>query len=232
MKQFFLFIGIVVMLTGCMYPSEERQQLANVDTHLARVQAQSEQLLQQTKTLPYTYTQDERKFTSHYLVNVKQLPEIPPTAYEKGGNFYYVFVGAEGNNPFVRLFDLRLNDEVERVQQAVQWYFSKYKRFPTTGKAVDGYYNINLAAVKMEKIKIPSPYYGDSQLPILLDEKGMVYLDYRGDALRMIQEAALKPPAGEDLRVFLAKNSRFVPAFSPHLYLQQEGVIRFNKSTE
>lgn len=229
MRQFFIFISIVLLLTGCMYPSEERQQLADVDTHLARVQAQAEQLFQQNKTLPYTYTQDERKFTSHYLVNVRELPEIPPTAYEKGGNFYYVFVGAEGNNPFVRLFDLRLNDEVERVQQAVQWYLSKNKRLPTTGQAIDGYYNIDLAAVKMEHIKIPSPYYGDAQLPILLDKKGTVYLDYRGDALRMMQEAKQKPAAGEDLRVFLAKNSRFVPAFSPKLYFKQQGVIQFQK---
>jgi hypothetical protein len=210
-----------------MYPTEKRQQLSEVSTHVARVQAQSEQYLQQNKTLPYKYTADDRKFTSHYLIDFKLLPEIPMTAYEKGGNFLYVYVGAEGKQPIVRLFDLRVNNEVEKVQLAVNHYKSENKSLPIKAKSQNGYFDVDLDKLQLADIQIPSPYFSDARLPILMDKDGRIYLDYRGDVTRIIQTAKQKPSQQEDLRVFLAKNSIFVSAFSPPMRLGKQGEILF-----
>ncbi|WP_028775765.1 hypothetical protein [Shimazuella kribbensis] len=233
MKGFFRLTLIVFgffILTACMYPNEKRQQLSEVPTHVARVQAQSEQYLQQNKTLPYKYTADDRKFTSRYLVDFKLLPEIPMTAYEKGGNFLYVYVGAEGKQPLVRLFDLRVNNEVEKVQLAVNHYKSKHKSLPTKEKTQtqDGYFDVDLEKLQLSDIHIPSPYFSDARLPILMDKDGRIYLDYRGDVTRLIQTAKQKPNGQEDLRPFLAKNSIFVSAFSPPMELGKQGEILFS----
>lgn len=216
-----------LLLTACMFPNEERQQLGDVGNHVARVQAQSEQYLQQHKTLPYKYSAEDRNFTSHYLVDFQLLPEIPMTAYEKGGNFLYVYVGAEGKQPLVRLFDLRVNNEVEKVQLAVNHYKVKNTSLPIKGKESNGYFDVDLEKLHLSDIKIPSPYFSDAQLPLLMDKNGRIFLDYRGDVTRLIQTVKQKPSSGEDLRLFMAKNSLFVPAFSPALKMENQGVIHF-----
>jgi hypothetical protein len=217
-----------LVLSACMYPNEERQQLSEVDNHIARVQSQSEQYLQQNKNLPYKYVPDDRKFTTHYQVDFQLLPEIPMTAYEKGGNFIYVFVGAEGKEPLVRLFDLRVNDEVEKVQLAVTNFKTKNGVLPIKAKEPNGYYNVDLDKLNLSDISIPSPYFSDSKLPFLMDKNGKIYLDYRGDVTRIIQTAKQKPAQNEDLRLFLARNSIFVPAFSPIIKIGEQGRILFS----
>lgn len=225
--QLTIMAGWFLFLTACMFPNEERQQLGDVGNHVARVQAQSEQYLKQNKTLPYKYSAEDRKFTSHYLVDFKLLPEIPMTAYEKGGNFLYVYVGAEGKQPLTRLFDLRVNNEVEKVQLAVNHYKAKNKNLPIKAKEPNGYYDVDLEKLNLSDINIPSPYFSDASLPILMNKNGHIFLDYRGDVTRLIQTVKLKPSSQEDLRLFMAKNSLFVPAFSPPLKIGNKGEVVF-----
>lgn len=214
-------------LTACMYPNEQREQLADVQTHVARVQAQSEQYLAEHKVLPYKYTDEDRKFTTHYLVDFTQLAEIPPTAYEKGGNFIYVFIGAEGSHPLVRLFDLRVNDRMEQIQQAVNDYKQRTGKWPIKGKEPGGYFDVDLTKLSMSDTSVPSPYFSDASLPILINGQGLCYLDYRGDITRMIQTAKRKPAANTDLRQWMVYSALFVPAFSPAMKLSSNGVIVF-----
>ena len=75
------------------------------------------------KVLPYRYKADEIKFTSKAVVDFQALKgyidQIPPSAYENGGFFIYVLTNVE-EKPLVRLFDLRVNDQVEKAQMMVQ----------------------------------------------------------------------------------------------------------------
>jgi hypothetical protein len=48
-----------------------------------------------------------------------------------------------------------------------------------------------------------------------------VYVDYRSDAMQMLQSSKEKPADGSDLRLWMAKQSLFVPAFSPPMQLQK-----------
>jgi hypothetical protein len=222
----FMFL-CCLSLTACMYPSDQRQQLSKVDIQVAKVQAQSEQYLAQNKVVPYKYSVEQRKFTTHYLVDFSQLTDVPLTAYEKGGSFIYVFVGAEGKQPLVRLFDLRVNDEVEKVQLALKDFKTRTGKLPTNGKEIGGYYNIDLVKLHMTDVSIPSPYFASSHLPMLIDKNGLIYLDYRSDVTRLIQTTKQKPVTG-DLRQFIIKDSLFVPAFSPPMKVGENGEILFS----
>lgn len=211
----FLLMGL---LSGCLYPQERRQQLDQLPQHIMRVQSAVEAYYKENKVLPYKYTEDEYKLTTKYLVNFKELQgylgDIPPTAFENGGNFLYVLIDVE-KKPTVRLFDLRVNEEISKVQNVVNQYKQERGKVPGNEKVGPDLYTIDFDQLEMDPVTIPSPYSTEMNLPLLVDSKGKVYVDYRTEAMKMIQKAKQKPEAGQDLRVWLAEGSFYVPAFSP-----------------
>ena len=48
----------------------------------------------------------------------------------------------------------------------------------------------------------------------MMDGEGKVMIDYRTEAMKMIQKAKEKPSENEELRIWMVKHSLFVPAFS------------------
>ena len=48
----------------------------------------------------------------------------------------------------------------------------------------------------------------------MMDEEGTVYADYAFDIMQAIQKNSSDPQEGEDLRVFLEKESYYVPVKS------------------
>jgi hypothetical protein len=162
--------------------------------------------------------EDEWKLTTRYSVDFRQLGgyvgEIPPSAFEKGGNFMYVLVNVE-KKPTVRLFDLRVNDLVGRVQNEVLLHQKHHGNLPKGEPAGQGLYRVNFSALNMEPVTVPSPYSADTELELLMDEKGKVYVDYRMEAMKKWQTAEKKPGPDTDLRDWLSEESLFVPAFSP-----------------
>ncbi|SEN27681.1 hypothetical protein [Lihuaxuella thermophila] len=217
----FLLMGL---LAGCLYPQERRQQLDQLPQHIMRVQSAVEAYHKENKVLPYKYTEDEYKLTTKYLVNFQDLQSylgnMPPSSFEQGGNFLYVLINVE-KKPTVRLFDLRVNDEIGKVQQAVDRYRQEHGKVPGNGEVGAGFYSIDFHQLGMDAVTIPSPYSAETDLPLLVDGKGKVYVDYRMEAMKMIQQAKKKPEAGQDLRIWLAEGSFYVPAFSPPMKYEQ-----------
>jgi hypothetical protein len=223
------FFLAMLVLSGCMYPQNELQQIDQLPLHIAQVQSAVEAYQHQFKFLPYKYEEDEYKFTTKYLVNFQELAkaggQIPPTAFEKGGTFIYVLTDVE-TKPQVKVFDLRVNDKVSEIQPYVLTYLKEHGKLPAKEKVADGYYSIDYEKLGIDPVTIPSPYHSDLQLPLIIDEKGRVYVDYRMDAMRMIQESKQKPSGKEDLRYWMSRHSYFVPAFSPPMvYRNQEPVL-------
>jgi hypothetical protein len=138
---------------------------------------------------------------------------IPPSAYEQGGDFLYVLVNVE-KKPTVRLFDLRVNDKVEQVQPYVREYYSKHKKWPIGAQVAPHFFELDYEKLGIDPVTIPSPY-SKAELPLILDDRGLVYVDYRTEAMKKWQTAKVKPTEDEDLRLWLAEDSFFVPAFSP-----------------
>jgi hypothetical protein len=213
------------LLTGCLYPQERRQEWDKLDQHLARVQAAVDTYLKQQKMLPYKYSQDDVKYSTHYQVDFMQiqgyLGDIPPSAFEKGGYFIYVMTNVD-TKPLVRLFDLRTHDAVDKVQLAVNAFKAKKGKYPRGEAVSPGFYKVDLEQLNLDSVQVPSPYSPDTMLDLIMDEQGRVYLDYRSEVMKKWQQAKEKPSLEEDLRVWLAQDSYFVPGYSP--------VMKMNKN--
>jgi hypothetical protein len=222
LRSGFAFL-MALWLSGCMYPQERIEQANQLDQHIARVQGAVDQYLKQHKVLPYKYTEEDYKLTTKYLVDFNVLQgyvDIPPTAFEKGGHFLYVLVDVE-KQPTVRVFDLRVNETVEKVQLEVDAYRREQGSLPAGEMVAPHYHAIDFAKLRMDPVKVQSPYSVGEELPLIMDDTGLVYVDYRSDAMQMLQSSKEKPADGSDLRLWMAKQSLFVPAFSPPMQLQK-----------
>ncbi|MBA4495612.1 DUF3939 domain-containing protein [Paenactinomyces guangxiensis] len=227
MKRLIALMGLVLMmglLSGCLYPQERRQHAEQLPQHIMNVQAAVDAYFKEHKELPYKYTENEHKLTTKYLVNFKTLQgylnDIPPTAFEKGGNFLYVLINVE-KKPTVRVYDLRVDGEISKVQPYVNRYVEEKGQIPRLDQVASGYYTINFDQLGVDPVTIPSPYSTDTQLPLLVDSQGKVYVDYRTEVMKKIQGSQKKPEAGQDVREWLAQDSFFVPAFSPAMKMEE-----------
>ncbi len=219
-KQSFLLAlagAIVLLSTGCMYPAEQRMQLDRLSQQVAQVQVAVDAYFRQNKILPYVYTEMKQKLTTKYKVNFKELNgflgELPPSSFNKGGYFVFVLVDVE-KDPTVRLFDLRINDAVSKIESGINQYVKHYRALPKKTQINQYFYTIDYKKLKLEPIEIPSPY-SQEKLPLIIDLNGKVYIDYRTEVMKKWQQATQKPSEQTDLRLWLSKDSLYVPAFSP-----------------
>lgn len=219
---------ISVLCGGCMYPAEKRQQLDKLDQHVAQVQSAVERYQQENKVLPYRYTEEDEKLTTHYQVDFRQLlgyvGQIPPSAFEQGGDFMYVLVNVD-QKPTVKLFDLRVNEAVEKVRPYVTGYRQRTGKWPRGQDVQPGYYEIDYQALNMDPVTIPSPYSVGTEVPLLIDEQGRIWADYRMDVMKKWQSAQKKPEPDADLRAWLAESSHFVAGFSPLIHMEKGNPI-------
>ena len=56
--------------------------------------------------------------------------------------------------------------------------------------------------------------YSGQEMAFMMDDEGTVYADYAFDIMQAIQKNDSEPQEGEDLRVFLEKESYYVPVKS------------------
>jgi hypothetical protein len=229
-RWWLIFFIVLLILAGCGYPQEKRQQLDQLPEHVLRVQTAVDLYKKQKNELPYRYRDDEIMLTSKYIVDFDKLQghlsSTPPTAYEQGGTYLYVLIDVE-KDPTVRLLDLRINEAVQAVQQQVQFYYRENKKWPTKEKVGPYYWKIDFEKLRSDPVTIQSPYSSQAKLELLLDQQGRVFLDYRNEAMRMIQQAKEKPASQGDLRIWLAKQSHFVPAYSPPMtYEKNEPILQ------
>lgn len=208
----------ILLLSGCGYPQERRQQLDQLQAHIRYVQSAVDLHFKERHILPYRYSEDELKLTTKYLVDFSRLSnhvfQIPPSSFEKGGNFVYVLTDVE-RNPKVKLFDLRVQDKVEQVQISVRSYLKRNKRLPIKEKVGPYMHVLNIHKLEMPGEIIPSPYCPGESRGFLIDRTGRVYIDYRNDVMRLIQKKQFKIGGREDLRLLLSGESLYVPAYAP-----------------
>jgi len=204
-----------ILLTGCMYPAEERVENQIPDqVQLDGVQKAVEDFKADTGVLPIKnrdmgtdlfikYPIDFEKLVPKYLANP------PGNSYEKGGIFQYVIWDPE-NNPTVKLVDLRAADAIRDVN--IRFLATKY---PTYKEPISTYvYSIDFKKLGVGKeITVSSPY-SNNQLPLVVSTDGDVYIDYSIDLNLFIKEHNLTPTPGEDIRNLLIEAYPVVPAYS------------------
>lgn len=215
----------LLLAGGCMYPDELRQETDRLPEHVAMVQSAADQFWEQNKRFPIREDPGRAKASPYekYVIDFSKLEgyisQIPPSSFEKGGNFLYVLVVSE-NRMQVRLVDLRVTDRLRNLQMAVDAYREKRKRLPASASAGEGFYAVDFQAMGLEEERIPSPYTAGLSLPLVMNRQGKLYVDYRPEILRMMQEGKRKKDEAGDLREWLIRDSIFVPARSPGMRLE------------
>ncbi|WP_054949595.1 hypothetical protein [Numidum massiliense] len=224
----------VFFTAGCMYPGERKTGgMEALPAHVDDVQRAVERYRDDTSVLPIKTVEADTPLYQKYVVDFGRLipqyvSDAPPSAFEKGGSFMYVLLEVE-NNPTVKLFDLRVSDAVQKVQQEVDRYRDKQNRLPQGGELSPGVFVLDDAAVRAARQPIPSPYSEELTLPFLIDSSGTVYVDYRGDLTRLVQKLDTQPPAKKDIRYLLTNDSLFVPAHSLPYKVEQGEVVPYSQ---
>lgn len=220
----------MIFATGCLYPQDRLSNgMESLPRHVEEVQQAVDRYAEQQSVLPIKTmeadTPQYRKYVIDFERLLRYIGEAPPSSFENGGSFMYVLIDVE-DNPTVKLFDLRVTDELRTVQQEVNQYTLENDRYPRGMEIAPGVFELNEELLQHANVKIPSPYYPEQQLPLVMGSDGTVYVDYRMDIERLIRETETDPPAGIDVRTLLTEDSLFVPAHSlPYRY--EDGHVIF-----
>lgn len=228
-----IIFTIAAILGGCLYPENElaKNQIPNED-QLNMVQTAVEQYSEETGGLmPIKTKSNDTDIFEKYLIDFDKLKErnllseLPGNAYENGGVYQYTIITPE-DDPRVKLIDLRNTEKLRSVLVRLETYRSK-NIYPPFGERVDE----NVYKIDYEKIgfdsepQIKSPFSGEN-LPIIMNTDGNLYIDYRIDLNRALNEYDHTYKTGDDIRYILAEHSPFVPAYSlPYTIKNNEPVF-------
>lgn len=206
----------VLLLSGCMYPNQERSQ--NQIPYKAQVQSVQSAVDSYRKDngglLPIKTTEVNTPIYQKYPVDFKKLiprylSEPPGNAFENGGVFQYVIID-EQTNPTVKLFDLRIAETIQEIKLRI-----KANGYPPFKKVLAN----NVFSLDYKKLGYDSPPYAVSpftghNLPFVITGSTEVYVDYSSDLYQAIKGKKISVKEGEDIRPILAKDTLFVPAYS------------------
>lgn len=202
----------MLFIAGCMAPDQHSEDPDLLLKHVATVQRAVDHYQQQFGTLPVKEGQGNLKKEKwvHFEELKGFLEEVPPSAFEQGGYFRYILMGSE-QDPVVKLVDLRVSKVVGEVQQLVDTYRQKHQQLPRGEKIGDRLYTLDFSRLGSEVVTIPSPYTMGMSLPLIITDMGKVYVDYRADVMRKMEEVGA-PEEGVAVFQWLAGETPFAPA--------------------
>lgn len=218
-----LIAVMTVVLSGCLYPKDQLEQnkMPPKDAILS-VQAVIDQYEKDTGLLPIQNSKPETLVYEKYRIDFEKLlqmnyiSEIPATAYEKGGSYYYLIINEE-TDPTVKLMNLVVYQQMNDIQASVKSYSDAHEGKLPAGKSV--YPDFTSIDYKELGIKEPvfSSVFSGQTLSTIMDAKGNVYLDYGIDIMQALQklDSGIKPDEKQDLRTLLVEHSDLVPVKAP-----------------
>lgn len=209
------------LLSGCLYPAGEldknqvpnEQQLESIQTAVDTYREQNNGLL------PIKTKGNETPIFEKYLIDFNTLKssnlisEIPGNAYENGGIYQYAILNPE-DEPKVKLIDLRLTEEIRRVNVQLDLYRNKHIYPPFGEEIAKGVFTIDYAKLGFESSPHVKSPYSDNNLPIVMDTDGKLLVDYRIDLNEALKSYDHQYKNGDDIRLILAENTPFLPAYS------------------
>jgi|SRR5690625_16332 len=220
-KEIILAFSIVLLLTGCLYPKNElaknkvpnEDQLELVQTAVQKYQENTDGLMP-IKTKPAETPIFEKYIIDFTVMKEKGiLSEIPGNAFENGGIYQYTLITPE-ENPRVKLIDLRVTEELRRVNIKLDSFRSKNIYPPFGQEIVKGVYTINYESLGLSSEPYVVSPFSNNNLPIIMDTDGNLYVDYRIDLHDALQKYEHQYEEGDDIRALLAENTPFVPVYS------------------
>jgi hypothetical protein len=216
-KSLILFILVMFLLTGCMYPKEElaknqvpyKDQITSVQSAVNQFQQDSGGLL------PIKTKEGDTPIYLKYPIDFgklvpKYMSDAPGNAFENGGIFQYVLVDVE-TNPSVKLIDLRVTDTIRDIKLRINANggYPPYKE-----KLSDNVYSLDFSKLGYDEEPFAVSSFTTLNLPFVSDVDGEIYVDYRMDLYQALQKNKIEIAPNEDIRHILVKDSMFVPAYS------------------
>lgn len=217
-------VTLLSILSGCLYPDERRgeNQISGLE-YVGVVQSAVDQYQAKTSLLPIKNSTMDTPIYEKYVVDFERLlqspylSQVPPNAYEQGGRAQYVLTDVE-EKPLVRLLDLVTAQTVNDIQRDVLSYMEQKPGKAPLGVAIGaGWHAIDFDAMGKAAVQVRSVYSGRYLSP-LVNRSGQVIVDYGPDLMTLIEDQAITPEAGSDLRELLIENSMFVPVKSAAYY--------------
>lgn len=233
-KMIVISLGLF-LLSGCLYPKSElaknkvpnEQQLENIQTAVDTYREQNNGLL------PIKTKDNDTPIFEKYLIDFNILKdhnlisEIPGNAYENGGVYQYAILDPE-NDPQVKLIDLRLTEEIRRVNVQLDLYRNEHIYPPFDEEIVKGMYTIDYEKLGLDSSPhVKSPYF-DNHLPIIMDTDGHLFIDYRIDLNEALKTYDHDYNQGDDIRFILAENTPFLPAYSTPYTIEGDEPVFMN----
>jgi hypothetical protein len=209
---------LAVLLGGCLYPDERKLENQIPSTfYLEATQRAVEQYQKDTGVLPIVTKPLDTPIFEKYEIDFrflmpKYMPDAPGNSFEKGGLYKYVLIDVD-TKPQVKLIHLGMVSKVADVQQAVDRYRSNRGKLPIERDLGNGYYTIAFGKIGMQETQVPSTA-GNQLLPLIMNEKGEVGIDYAADIATLLRNNKVQVPPNTDPRYVLARESMFVPAKS------------------
>ncbi|WP_163537663.1 hypothetical protein [Gracilibacillus sp. YIM 98692] len=226
-------IFILLLLTGCMYPSENlsKNQIAN-DAQLQMVQQAIDQYAAQNNGLLPIFTKEsDTPIYQKYIIDFSLLKQqgllqtIPGTAFENGGSYQYVLIDVE-TNPTVKVIDLRIAEEIRIVQQRLNVYRSEHVYPPFGEKVANSVYKLDEQELNLDEDPYIKSPYSDKNLPIYIDTDGQLTIDYRMELYPLLENEEHSYKEGEDIRSIITDHHAVVPAYSvPYTIKNDEPVF-------
>lgn len=235
-KKVFFLILIILLLSGCMYPKSElaQNQVPN-EAQMEMVQSAVLQYQEQTNgLLPIKTKPAETPIFEKYLIDFSLLrergilTEIPGSAFENGGYYQYVIITPE-EDPRVRVIDLRATEALRQIVVKLDIYRSQNTYPPFGQELISGVHRVNEELLKLDSYPYVTSPFSQENLPIIMDTNGDLYIDYSIDLQKAINEFDHSFQPGDDIRMIIAENTPFVPAYSLPYTIDENGDVIFLK---
>jgi hypothetical protein len=218
---FLMIIMSLMLLSGCVYGKEIRQQNAPAsDEYIAVVQGSVDKYIKHNGVPPIQNKAEDTPIYEKYLVDFNKLrnynliSSVPANAFENGGSAIYVLINVE-TKPQVKLMDLPSYQQMVELQREVDLYIKKTGQLPKRDSVAEHFYLLAGDKLPQKKTQIQSPY-SRQLLNIIIHDSGRIALDYSPDLLKAMNKSGLQQVYDEkiDLRTFLVDQAYFVPAWS------------------
>ncbi len=231
-KTVILFFSLL-LLTGCLYPDSERaENQVPHDTQLETVQSAVDTYRENTNGLvPIRTKPSDTPIFEKYLIDFtilkdeNAIAEIPGNAFENGGYYQYILIDPE-ENPTVKIIDLRVTEALRNINIRLD-SFRQQNTYPAFGEKIeDGIYLLDHEKLNLEEQPTVVSPYSKEKLPIIMDVHGNLYVDYRMDLQRALDEYEHDYEEGDDIRFLLTDNTPFAPAYAlPYTIKDGEAVL-------
>ncbi|MWC28456.1 hypothetical protein [Paenibacillus sp. MMS18-CY102] len=213
---------IMVSVTGCMYPKDRlvENQMPAKDAIL-NTQTVVNQYYKDTGLLPMLTADvsvpkyEKYRLDFDKLKSKRYISDMPASSFEGGGQYYYLIINEETTRD-IKLMDIAVVQQVMDLQRQVDTYYDSDAKMVSLNaeEAYHGYHRIDFKLLGIKDPKIVSMYSGRAISP-MIDDRGLVYLDYGLDIAQAIQKSGKMPKADSDLREVLVASSDLVPVKSP-----------------